>query len=741
MKKYLLIITLLATIFTSTNIIKAQNIATLRSSITPGFEFKMDLRLGDTDPAVRELQRVLNTDIDTMIVSDGPGSRGKETTYFGEATKSAVIRFQHKYRNTVLTPNGYTMGHGNVDKATRTRLNLLIGVITTYDSTGLPQSRAGSTVSTPTPTYTPPVSTPNPTVTKPQMTTCQFIELLINIKAIAPNKADAGRRVFNCPIVSTQTEPIVVYVPASVTLKVNNQTGFVSIPTNSNVTVSWSASGVDSCRVKAGNQNITNSLNAPSSNKLNGSVNYTVGTTNQTLTMSCQTVQGDTISSSVLISVTNPVSDNLQAICNANPINTVVDNPILWNAQVTGGSDYTYLWSGTDDLSGNTQNITKTYLTPGTKNAQLIVMSGSASTTVNCTMSVNAPIPTPPTPIPIPTPTPTPTPTSTPITSTSTIQINLLVNGQTENANVNNGLINLSWSSNADYCLATSTPISDKWQGFQSNNGFSQIDIFSSPAINYSAMSFGSYTASIYSKDGQLLESAVSLGGSNGYASTIRFKKKGGEYPKDSYVLLGEGSKCYIPDGSKKVTSCVTPPATNLTIDIGITCGKYSTNDTNTKSITVNATSAVINNSLNTKFLWKPISEGDSKLVILYGDCMSPECMSEEEDYYASDDKIKDLDAVLFNGISVPCGTPLTSISVSGYSVEKRRFVRYIWKIGESKLDIHALIGGGNAGTGPVGYNELEIGEEETCRIGGKAPVILKAYGLVSSLFQSKLTD
>jgi peptidoglycan hydrolase-like protein with peptidoglycan-binding domain len=388
MKKYLSIVALLITIFTSASIVGAQNIATLRSSVTPGFEFKMDLRLGDTDSDVKELQRVLNTDIDTKVAMEGPGSYGKETTYFGEATKSAVIRFQHKYRNTVLTPNGYTMGHGNVDKATRTRLNLLIGVITTYDSTGYPQNRGGNIV------VNTPVSTPNPppvqTVTRTQMSTCEFVELLINIRAINPNKADAGRRALNCPVNLAQAEPTVVYVPVSINLKVNNQKGAVSIISNSTVNVSWSARGVKSCTGRANNQNITGKINASTSGNLDGNIQYNIGSSNQTLTMNCETKSGENITDSVLISVTNPVSDNLQAICTASPINGVTGSPITWEAQVTGGSSYTYFWSGTEGLSGNTKTINKTYFAPGTKNASVTVYSGTVKTIANCTMSINS---------------------------------------------------------------------------------------------------------------------------------------------------------------------------------------------------------------------------------------------------------------------------------------------------------------------------------------------------------------
>jgi len=101
---------------------QAQNIGGLRNVITPGFSFKKDLRLGDTDPDIKELQKVLNADIDTVVATAGPGSTGQESTYFGSLTKAAVIKFQNKYKGAALT-----VIDGAVDKATRTKLNLLSG--------------------------------------------------------------------------------------------------------------------------------------------------------------------------------------------------------------------------------------------------------------------------------------------------------------------------------------------------------------------------------------------------------------------------------------------------------------------------------------------------------------------------------------------------------------------------------------------------------------------------------------
>jgi hypothetical protein len=48
---------------------------------------------GVNDPEVKLLQEFLNRN-GFLIVAEGPGSKGNETSYFGELTKQAVIKFQ-----------------------------------------------------------------------------------------------------------------------------------------------------------------------------------------------------------------------------------------------------------------------------------------------------------------------------------------------------------------------------------------------------------------------------------------------------------------------------------------------------------------------------------------------------------------------------------------------------------------------------------------------------------------------
>jgi len=239
----------------------AQNIGSLKNVVSPGFTFKKDLRLGDVDPDVRELQRVLNADVDTMIATEGDGSPGKETTSFGNLTKNAVIRFQNKYRDVVLTINSITTADGVVNRPTRTKLNLLIGEFNTYDSVGTPQNRistGGAVTTTPVATTS---TVPNTILTNNSqagISICQFVELLITINVIPNNKITSARNAFGCSADSFASntrnnnydnDDEYNATPAStpaVNLKVNGGST-ATIKSGEKVTLSWELKSVNSC--------------------------------------------------------------------------------------------------------------------------------------------------------------------------------------------------------------------------------------------------------------------------------------------------------------------------------------------------------------------------------------------------------------------------------------------------------------------------------------------------------------
>lgn len=89
-----------------------------------------NLMVGSVGEDVLLLQRLLNKDQATQVATSGVGSFGNETTYFGNLTKSAVIRFQEKYAQEILTPVGLTRGSGYVGPSTRQKINkLLVGEV------------------------------------------------------------------------------------------------------------------------------------------------------------------------------------------------------------------------------------------------------------------------------------------------------------------------------------------------------------------------------------------------------------------------------------------------------------------------------------------------------------------------------------------------------------------------------------------------------------------------------------
>jgi len=95
-------------------------------SVVSAETFFRNLRLGDFGDDIKELQKILNSESDTAVAVLGEGSLGQETNYFGLKTEQAVIKFQSKYKDEILIPNGLSFPTGFVGPATRQKLNNLI---------------------------------------------------------------------------------------------------------------------------------------------------------------------------------------------------------------------------------------------------------------------------------------------------------------------------------------------------------------------------------------------------------------------------------------------------------------------------------------------------------------------------------------------------------------------------------------------------------------------------------------
>ena len=97
---------------------------------TAGAEtFVRNLKQGDRGVDVRALQIILNSDTETRIANEGPGSPGQETEYFGTLTYQATVRLQEKYRQDILIPNGLFAGTGFVKE-----MRIATAVLLTVDN-------------------------------------------------------------------------------------------------------------------------------------------------------------------------------------------------------------------------------------------------------------------------------------------------------------------------------------------------------------------------------------------------------------------------------------------------------------------------------------------------------------------------------------------------------------------------------------------------------------------------------
>ncbi|MDD3940697.1 MAG: peptidoglycan-binding domain-containing protein, partial [Candidatus Pacebacteria bacterium] len=87
------------------------------------YQFNTNLRVGNTGADVKALQQTLNARGFTVAAAGQAGSAGMETSYFGNATKNALIKWQDANASSVLTPWGLTSGTGFFGATSRAEMN------------------------------------------------------------------------------------------------------------------------------------------------------------------------------------------------------------------------------------------------------------------------------------------------------------------------------------------------------------------------------------------------------------------------------------------------------------------------------------------------------------------------------------------------------------------------------------------------------------------------------------------
>lgn len=88
------------------------------------YVWSRNLRVGDEGEDVRQLQQFLNH-MGITIANSGPGSPGNESNYYGPLTGQAVARFQERYRQEILSPNGLSAGTTFFGPSTRTHMMIM----------------------------------------------------------------------------------------------------------------------------------------------------------------------------------------------------------------------------------------------------------------------------------------------------------------------------------------------------------------------------------------------------------------------------------------------------------------------------------------------------------------------------------------------------------------------------------------------------------------------------------------
>ena len=139
--------------FCTTTLLSLALILLFSISVTHAAVFSRTLTIGSTGEDVRELQKVLNTNVLTQVSVSGIGSPGYESTYFGPLTAAAVSKYQELHATEILFPIGLTVGTGVFGERTRAHMSgetlpSASGGVTVYTNTTGTKFGGGSTGST-----------------------------------------------------------------------------------------------------------------------------------------------------------------------------------------------------------------------------------------------------------------------------------------------------------------------------------------------------------------------------------------------------------------------------------------------------------------------------------------------------------------------------------------------------------------------------------------------------------------
>ncbi len=95
-----------------------------KETVQKYYIFTKNLELKDKGPEVKKLQQFLNSQ-EFYVSKSGDGSLGKETEYFGNMTKNALVRFQEYYFDDILKPAKLKKGTGILGPRTIKKINSL----------------------------------------------------------------------------------------------------------------------------------------------------------------------------------------------------------------------------------------------------------------------------------------------------------------------------------------------------------------------------------------------------------------------------------------------------------------------------------------------------------------------------------------------------------------------------------------------------------------------------------------